>query len=174
MPFPFETNRGRESGGPGFLEHRDRPFARDERLVVGADDDARALAERIGNERLRRGGQRRRNGRRIANRLRRHPVLAVRAVQIAAEHAEAVGQRAGMRVEERLFLDRIALDSADVTPRHHQPAALVEAHLADADARLREADSSGRMRSSAAARRAAPRRARPRASRAQGCQRATA
>ena len=41
-----------------------------------------------------------------------------------------------MRVEERLLLDRIALHAADVAPRHQQPAALVEAHLADADRAL--------------------------------------
>ena len=69
----------------------------------------------------------------IAQRLRRHPVLAVAAVQIAAEHAEAVRERAGVGVEERLLLDRIALHAADVAPRHAQRSALVEAHLADAD-----------------------------------------
>ena len=45
---PVRDEPGRQPGGPGFLEDRDRPFARDERLVVGADDDARALAERVG------------------------------------------------------------------------------------------------------------------------------
>jgi hypothetical protein len=35
-------------------------------------------------------------------------------------------------VEERLLLDGIALHAADVAPRHHEPAALVEAHLAHA------------------------------------------
>ena len=54
-------------------------------------------------------------------------------MQIATEHAEAVGQRAGIGVEERLFLDRVALHAADVPPRHQQPAVVVEADLADAD-----------------------------------------
>ena len=54
-------------------------------------------------------------------------------MQIAAEHAEAVGERARVGVEERLLLDRIALHAADVAPRHAQRSALVEAHLADAD-----------------------------------------
>ena len=80
-----------------------------------------------------RGFERRRDRLRIAQRLRRHPVLAVAAVQVAAEHPEAVSQRARVRVEERLLLDRIALHAADVAPRHPQPPALVEAHLADAD-----------------------------------------
>ena len=80
--------------------------------------------------------ERRRDGGRIAQRLRGDPVLAVAAVQIAAEHAEAVGERARMRVEERLLLDRIALHAADVSPRHAQTSALVEADLADADRAL--------------------------------------
>ena len=54
-------------------------------------------------------------------------------MQIAAEHAEAVGARTRIGVEERLLLDRIALHAADVAPRHAQPSALVEANLADAD-----------------------------------------
>ena len=43
-----------------------------------------------------------------------------------------------MRVEERLLLDRIALHAADIAPGHLQAAALVEAHLADADRADRE------------------------------------
>ena len=53
-------------------------------------------------------------------------------MEIAAEHAEAERQRAGMGVEERLLLDRIALHAADVAIRHVQHAAAIEAHLADA------------------------------------------
>ena len=101
-----------------FLEDRDRPLRGDERLVVGGDDDLRALAQRVLDERRRRGVAGRRDGLRIAQRLRCHPVLAVAAVQVAAEHAEAVGERAGIGVEERLLLDRIALHAADVAPRH--------------------------------------------------------
>ena len=114
--------------------------------------------------------ERRRDGGRIAQRLRRDPVLAVAAVQIAAEHAEAVGERAGIRVEERLLLDRIALHAADVAPRHAQPAALVEAHLADADRALgqRTAVAAGVAAQAAVA--AARRRARPRAFRARAPQ----
>ena len=119
MPLPFDTKPVVETGRLRFLEHRDRPLAGDQRLVVGADDDARALPQRIADERFRRwrssGGA---TAARIAQRLRRHPVLAVAAVQVAAEHAEAVGERARMRVEERLLLDRIALHAADVAPGH--------------------------------------------------------
>src|SRR3970282_959830 len=66
--------------------------------------------------------------------LRRDPVLAVGAVKIAAKHAE--GQRIGTRqhMEEGLLLDRVALQGADIAPRHAQGAAIVEAHLANAAA----------------------------------------
>ena len=94
---------------------------------------ARRGAARRATRSLGRRAQRRRDRGRIAQRLRRDPVLAVRAVQIAAEHAEAVGERAGIRVEERLLLDRIALHAADVAPRHAAAGRRVEAHLADAD-----------------------------------------
>ena len=53
-------------------------------------------------------------------------------MEIAPQHAEAERQRAGMRVEERLLLDRIALHAADVPMGHMQHAAAIEAHLADA------------------------------------------
>src|SRR5205085_1856931 len=41
-----------------------------------------------------------------------------------------------VRVKERLFLDRIALDAADIAPRHAQTAAVVEANFADPDGAL--------------------------------------
>ena len=53
-------------------------------------------------------------------------------MQIAAEHPEAEGERAGARVEERLLLDRVALHAADVAPRHVKSSAAIEPHLADA------------------------------------------
>src|SRR6185369_3213220 len=56
-----------------------------------------------------------------------------RAVEIASEHAKAERERPGMRVEERLLLDRVALNTADITPRDAQVPAAVEAHLAHAD-----------------------------------------
>ncbi len=54
-------------------------------------------------------------------------------MQVAAEHPEAVGQRARHDVEERFLLDRVALHAADVAPRRVEIAAAVEAYLADAD-----------------------------------------
>jgi hypothetical protein len=59
-------------------------------------------------------------------------------VQIAAEHAEAVGERARVGVKERLLLDRIALDAAHIAPWDAQPSALVEPHLADAMRAIRD------------------------------------
>src|SRR5262245_47783878 len=73
---------------------------------------------------------RRDNGLGIANRLRSHPVLAIRAVQIAAQHSEAVGERSAMRMEERLLLNWITLHTAHVAPGDVQNTAAVEAHFA--------------------------------------------
>ena len=52
-------------------------------------------------------------------------------MQIAAEHSEAVGQRARVGVEEWLLFDGIALHSANIAPGNIQSAALVVADLAD-------------------------------------------
>src|SRR5918999_4878334 len=54
-------------------------------------------------------------------------------MQIAAEHAETIGKRTGMDMEERLLLDWIALNAAGISPRHHQPSGGVEPHLAHAE-----------------------------------------
>ena len=52
-------------------------------------------------------------------------------MQIASHHAEAVGERAGMRVEERLFFDGIALHAGGVSPGDVERAAAVVADFAD-------------------------------------------
>src|SRR5271155_2263459 len=67
----------------------------------------------------------------IAQSLRRHPVLTVRAVKVTSHHAEAVGKRSGMRVKKRLFLNRIALSSRRVPPRNVELTATIVADLAD-------------------------------------------
>ena len=74
----------------------------------------------------------RRNRIGVAQRLGRDPVLAVSAVEVAAQHPEAHCQRAGQGVEERLLLDGIQLKSADVSVRNQQPPAAIEAHAANA------------------------------------------
>src|SRR5262249_1608662 len=66
----------------------------------------------------------------IAQRLRRHPILTISAVKIAAEHAEAVSQRSGISVEERLLLDGIALHASHVSEGDVEFAAAVEADFA--------------------------------------------
>src|SRR5262249_7491430 len=93
----------RQARGLGFLEHRDGPLARDERLVVCADDDARALAQSIADEKFRRCFDRRSDSLRVPQRLRRHPVLAVGAMEIAAEHAKTVSERSRLCVKEGFF-----------------------------------------------------------------------
>jgi len=53
-------------------------------------------------------------------------------VKIAAQHAEAVSESAGMCVEEWLLLDGIALSSGNVSPGNVERAAAVVADFADA------------------------------------------
>ena len=114
------------------LEHRDRPFARNQRLVVRAHHHAAAEPHGFVGQQLRGDIDRRRHGIRIAERLRRDPVLAIRAVEIAPEHSEAERKGARAGVEEWLLLDWIALHAADVAVGHVQRPAAIEAHLADA------------------------------------------
>jgi hypothetical protein len=52
-------------------------------------------------------------------------------MQIAAEHAEAVGESAGVGVEEGLLLDGIALHAGGVSPGDVEFAAAIEANFAD-------------------------------------------
>ncbi len=104
VPLPFDTYAGHQAHTARFLEDRDRPFAGDERLVVGADDDlsAEPLAPRLtsasGDASI--GGEMASGS---LKRLRRHPVLAVGAVQIAPEHAEAECQRSRDARERTAF-----------------------------------------------------------------------
>ena len=53
-------------------------------------------------------------------------------MKIAAQHAEAVGERAGIGVKERLLLDGIALGAGGVSPGDIERAAAVVADFADA------------------------------------------
>ena len=53
-------------------------------------------------------------------------------MEIAAHHAEGQRVAAGMHMEKRLFLDRIALQRRHVAERHPQLSALIETHFADA------------------------------------------
>lgn len=53
-------------------------------------------------------------------------------MQIASQHAEAVGERSGIRMKEWLFLNRITLYSAHISPRHVESATAIKANFADA------------------------------------------
>jgi hypothetical protein len=53
-------------------------------------------------------------------------------VKIASQHAEAVGESAGIRVEKWLLLDGITLGSGSVSPRNIERAAAVVADFAHA------------------------------------------
>ena len=74
---------------------------------------------------------RRSHGVRIAQSLGCDPVLTVGAVQVAPQHAEAVGERSGMGVEERFLFDWVALGSGGVSPGDVERAAAIEADFAD-------------------------------------------
>lgn len=52
-------------------------------------------------------------------------------MQIATQHSEAVRERSGRSVKERLLLDGIALHSGNVTERNVELAAAIEAYFAD-------------------------------------------
>src|SRR6266851_5210885 len=67
---------------------------------------------------------------RIPQGLRRHPVLAITAVQIASQHAKAVSQRSRISMEKRFLLNRIALHSTYISPGHVELSALVVADFA--------------------------------------------
>ena len=69
---------------------------------------------------------------RVAEGLRGHLVQAVAAVEVAAKHPEAVRETTWIGIKERLLLDRVTLNAADVAPGNLKPATAVEPDLADA------------------------------------------
>jgi hypothetical protein len=119
-----------QTGLSSLPEDRHPPLRGYQGLVVRAHNDVGALGERQLHELPGRRLLRRRNGGRIAKRLGRDPVLAVTAVEVASEHAEAEGERPGARVEERFLLDGIALNAADVPEGHPESSSAVEPDLA--------------------------------------------
>jgi hypothetical protein len=52
-------------------------------------------------------------------------------MQIASQHAEAVGERSGICMEEWFFFYRVTLHSANVAPRHVEGSGPVETDFAD-------------------------------------------
>jgi len=120
---------GQKAGRASLLEDGYRPFAGDEGFVVGADDHLCALQQRVFDQDFRIGSQRLRYPFWISQCLRRDPVLAIRTVEIAAQHSKTVGERSRIGVEERLLLDGIALYSGHISPRNVELAALIEANF---------------------------------------------
>ena len=60
-------------------------------------------------------------------------------MQVAAQHPEAVSQRARISVKERLLLNGVALHAAHVTPRYVELSASIEPDLANAELGVRDA-----------------------------------
>src|SRR5207244_7030148 len=108
------------------------PFRGAQRFVIGGGGEAGALPLRAVDQLLWRDVPRVGERPRIAQRLRRDPVLAIRTVQVTTEHAERERVRTRESVEERLLLDRVALQGSHVASGNHQRAAAVVADLADA------------------------------------------
>src|SRR5215475_12756182 len=75
---------------------------------------------------------RRRQGVRIPQSLRGHPVLAVRAVEVAAQHSKAHRQGSRQCMEEGFLFDRIELKSADIPVGHEQLASAIESDATNA------------------------------------------
>src|SRR5208283_2689277 len=115
-----------------FFENGDCPLAGDQGLVVGADQNLRALSDGVAHQMFGRSWVRRRDGAGIAQRLRRNPVLTVGAVQIATQHTEAISECPRIRVEEWLLLDRVALGSGGISPWDVERSAAIVTDLADA------------------------------------------
>ena len=122
---------GDQAGGLGLAENRDGPLGGDQRFVVGADQRRRTLPQGQPDQAGRRGGAEIQARSGVAQRLRGNPVLAVPAVEVAAQHAEAEGARPGKGVKEGLLLDGIATGGMDVPVRGLQPPAAVETDLAN-------------------------------------------
>src|ERR1051326_4590927 len=73
---------------------------------------------------------------RIAQCLRSYPVLTIRTVKIASQHAKTVGKGTRIGMKKRLLLDGIALHSTDIAPRHVEFAVAVEPDFANSELTL--------------------------------------
>ena len=68
--------------------------------------------------------------------LRGHPILAVAAVEIAAQHSKCQRVGAWIKMKEGLLFGGITLKGAYVSPGDSQTPLLVEPYLADAPSAL--------------------------------------
>ena len=123
---------GLETRGPRDLEHIDRPFGGDQRLVIRRAHQARAVAQGEGDECVGRHVAGHHAGCLVAQGLGREPVLAIAAMEVAAQHPERQRVAAGEAVEEWLLLGGIALQRGDITRRREERPFLIESDLADA------------------------------------------
>src|SRR6266850_980239 len=114
------------------FEDLDSPLAGDQRFVVRACHNAGAVLQRQRYELFRCEPMGRSNRIGIAYRLRCDPILAIRAMEVAAEHTEAHRQRSRQRMEERLLLDRVELERAYISVWNQQPSTAIEADPANA------------------------------------------
>src|SRR5216684_4928023 len=130
-PVAIRNIRGQQARLAGLAENRNRPFAGDQRLVICADQHFCALGKRVFDQQFGISLERRGDGVRVAQRLRSNPVLAIGAVQVAAQHSETVGEGSRVGVEEWLLLDRVTLNSSDIAPGNIERATVIEANLAD-------------------------------------------
>src|ERR1700758_224410 len=101
IPIRHETSQ--QSGILCLPEYGHTPFRSDQWLGVRADQNLRPLADRISRKLVRGSFQRRRDCVRIAKRLRCDPILAIPTVEVATQHAEAIGESSRPYVKERLF-----------------------------------------------------------------------
>src|SRR5439155_25788849 len=102
------------------------------RLVVTGDHEPGFFALAHGNQLRRADRPHGSIGGLVTQGLAGEPVLTVAAMQVTAQHAEGQGVAARVDMEKRLLFHRVALQTADVTERHLELTAFVEADLADA------------------------------------------
>ena len=121
-----------QTGGLGLLKHGDGPFGGDQRLVIARHDKACFQFARGRDELFRRDCLEGRDRRFVAQCLAGDPVLTVGTMEIASHHSEGERVTAGVHVEKRLLLDRVALQRRDVAERNPQLRALIETHFANA------------------------------------------
>ena len=122
-----------------FLEDSHRPFAGDQRLVVGADQDFGALAQGVAQQVLPAWRAWGATAARDRAAPARSPNSGSRRSAGRIRACRSCKQRAGIGVVEWFLLDGVALHSRRVAPGNLQLAPLVEANFADPRLALRNA-----------------------------------
>ena len=122
--------RGAKTRLPGEVEDVVRPFGADHRLVVRRTEHPAAGGQRFVYQALRGNAGRMLFALAVTQRLRDSVIVAIGTAQVAAEHPEREGLRAGQQVKNRVGLDRAHVASRDVSVRHAQLSAVIGAHSA--------------------------------------------